>query len=311
MLSFRLVLCFASMLAPGAALAADGRIDIPLEKKPFTTFHYEMEWDKPFLYPLRTASGTVITRKYPFEKNVAGERQDHPWHRGIWFGHGDINGIDFWRELGEGKTGRTEIKFPPKVELADRSALVSADFRLIGPDGTAIVGSVRQEFQITRLDGNNVIDAHFTVSADQGTALKMGDTEEGTFGIRLADEFREDRGAVLMNSDGLVGANKIWGKPAKWVDYSSTVGGEKCGVAVLDHPSNPKHPTFWHARNYALNAANPFGEHDFFKDPKRDGGMTIPAGGKMEFRYRVVIHPGDAKSAGIENLYDEFAKGRK
>ena len=255
MLSFRLVSCLA--IAAAAAMAADGRVDIPLDKKPFTTFHYELEWDKPFLYPLRTASGAVITRS-----------QDHPVQRGLWFGHGDINGIDFWRELGEGKSGRMEIKFPPKVELADRSALLSADFRLIAPDGTAIIGSVRQEFQIARKDDNNVIDARFTVSADQDKPLKMGATEEGPFGIRIADEFREDRSAKA-----------ILGKAAKWVDYSSTVGGEKCGVAVFDHP------------------ANPF---------PRDGGRTIPAGGKMDFRYRVVIHSGDAKSARLESLYDEF-----
>jgi hypothetical protein len=146
-----------------------------------------------------------------------------------------------------------------------------------------------------------------TIFADKGVALKLGDTEEGTFGLRLADEFREDHGATLLNSDGLTGSAKIWGKRAKWVDYTSTIAGQKCGVAIFDHPSNPKHPTYWHARNYGLNAANPFGEHDFYKDKSRDGSMTIPAGGKLEFRYRVVIHPGDAAEAQVEKLYQHFA----
>jgi hypothetical protein len=296
------------LASTGALAAQDGKIDISLTGKPFTSFYWGSDWDKPFLHPLRTPSGTVVTRQYPFVKDVAGERQDHPWHRGIWFGHGDINGVDFWREKVKGKMGRIVAKSAPKMTRQGNSVMLSGEFELVYPEDKTVLGSQREEFRFLQKDGNNYIDGHMTISADKGVALKLGDTEEGTFGLRLADDFREDRGATLLNSDGLVGAAKIWGKRAKWVDYSTTIGGEKCGVAIFDHPANPKHPTYWHARNYALNAANPFGEHDFYKDKSRDGSMTIPAGGKMEFRYRVVIHPGDAKAAKIEKLYEGFAR---
>jgi Methane oxygenase PmoA len=115
-----------------------------------------------------------------------------------------------------------------------------------------------------------------------------------------------ERGATLSNSDGLVTTEKIWGKRAKWVDYSTTLKGQKAGVAILDHVKNPKHPTYWHARGYGLCAANPFGEHDFHNDKSRDGSVTIPKDGKLEFRYRVVIHPGDAKDAKVEELSAAF-----
>ena len=52
----------------------------------------------------------------------------------------------------------------------------------------------------------------------------------------------------------------------------------------------------------AFCAANAFGEHDFHNDKSRDGSVTIPKGGKLEFRYRVVIHTGDAKDAKVEEL---------
>lgn len=138
----------------------------------------------------------------------------------------------------------------------------------------------------------------------------MGDTEEGALGFRFADEFREDRGATLMNSEGLAGAKNIWGKRASWVDYSTTLKGQQAGVAIFDHPKNPKHPTYWHARGYGLNSANPFGEHDFLKDKTRNGSVAIPDGGKLEFRYRVLIHPGDVKTAEVERLYAEYTQQR-
>jgi hypothetical protein len=126
-------------------------------------------------------------------------------------------------------------------------------------------------------------------------------------GFRFRDEFMQDRGATLMNADGLVTTEKIWGKRARWVDYSTTIGGEKVGVTIMDHPRNPKYPTYWHARGYGLCAANPFGERDFSNDKNRDGSLTVPAGGRIEFRYRIVIHPGDAQSAGAEQLSSAYA----
>ena len=156
--------------------------------------------------------------------------------------------------------------------------------------------------------GSRVVDVRVTIRADQGVALKMGDTEEGSLALRLRDEFREDRGAVLSNSDGLIGTKNIWGKRAKWVDYSTVVGSDKVGVTIFDHPGNPKYPTYWHARGYALCAANPFGESDFLKDKTRDGSLAVPAGGSLTFRYRVLIHPGGVDSADTARWAADFAK---
>ncbi len=66
------------------------KIEVNIGGKPFTTFYYGGDFAKPFLHPLRTASGLVVTRGYPLEK-VEGESNDHFWHRGLWFAHGDIN----------------------------------------------------------------------------------------------------------------------------------------------------------------------------------------------------------------------------
>ena len=37
----------------------------------------------------------MVTRGFPLEPRP-GERVDHPHHVGLWFNHGDVNGVDFW-----------------------------------------------------------------------------------------------------------------------------------------------------------------------------------------------------------------------
>src|SRR5262249_17256350 len=99
----------------------------------------------------------------------------------------------------------------------------------------------------------------------------------------------------------------VWGKRAKWVDASGEIEGRKLGVAIFDHPGNPRHPTWWHARDYGLFAANPFGIHDFERKPKRTGDFSVGKGTTARFHWRFLFHDGDAASAGVAAHYDEFA----
>jgi hypothetical protein len=283
----------------------DKRIEIVVDGRPFTTFHYEEKWDKPFLYPLITASGKVISRGYPIEPRE-GEEQDHAWHRGIWYGHGDVSGHDFWRELGADKTGKIIPLGEPSTRAEGGKGILTAELGLQSVKGD-LVGTLREEFSFARADNNMIIDTAITIRADKGQALKFGDTDDGGLGMRLADAFRQDRGAVLRNSDGLEGTENIWGKPAKWVDYTATVDGVPAGVAMFDHPANPRHPTRWHARGYSLCSANPFALRSFTGDKSSDGSYEIAAGESLALRYRVLIHEGETPPASIEEQYQKFA----
>ena len=66
-------ICFALILAlPLAAEVkvqkGDNRVDVEIGGKPFTTFYFGPDTTKPYLHPLHSASGKVITRLYPMEK---------------------------------------------------------------------------------------------------------------------------------------------------------------------------------------------------------------------------------------------------
>ena len=104
-----------------------------------------------------------------------------------------------------------------------------------------------------------------------------------------------------------------WGKRAAWADYHGPLAdGSIIGVALLEHPQNFRHPTWWHARDYGLLSANPFGRHDFEKldDQPHAGDHVIPAGGALSLRYRLVFHRGDEKTAHIAELFRDYAAGK-
>lgn len=281
-----------------------GRVEISIGGQPFSHFYYGAEWPQPFLHPLRTTDGVSITRGYPVEK-VEGETQDHVWHHGLWYAHGNINGVDFWRDKGPAATGRMVIEGEPRIG----NGAVSGVFRLVAP-GETNLGTIEQAFEFRAQGRTRIVDVRITLRAARENALTLGDTEEGALGIRFRDEFREDRGAAITNSDGLSGTKQVWGQRARWVDYTATVAGQRMGATLFDHPANPRHPAFWHARGYGLCAANPFGERDFTKDKTRDGSYTVPAGATAVFRYRVAIHPGPLARMDAEALASDFAKGQ-
>src|SRR5256885_16417816 len=71
------------------------RVDISVDGQPFTSYIWPTTLKKPVLYPLRSATGTIVTRGFPLEPRP-GERVDHPHHAGLWFNYGNVNGFDFW-----------------------------------------------------------------------------------------------------------------------------------------------------------------------------------------------------------------------
>ena len=323
----------ACLLLPLLPLSGNGQKSVELKRsgdqievlmggKPFTTYYFGAQAPKPYLHPLRSAQGAVVTRGFPMRKDIPGESRDHPHHRAMYYAHGDVNGVDFWSEAefeekvpvqvggkqyfaaGRLPNGRTVFTKLEETTSGPDSGTVRALFDLVGPDGKVIA----QETQAYVFRGDastRIIDCEFTTKA-LGTPVKMGDTKEGTFAIRVVKAL-EKPNVRMLNSEGGVGEAQIWGKRANWVDYSGAVEGKKLGIAIFDHPSNPRHPTYWHAREYGLFAVNPFGEHDYYNDPKRDGSITIPAGGSLTFRYRVFIHDGDAAEAKVAAAYERYA----
>lgn len=293
------------------------QIDVSIGDRPFTTYHFDTAQAKPYLQPLRAATGTVVSRGFPLGNEVpeahVKDRSLEPHQRDLYFAHGDINGVNFWAEeafnrfYGEQSMpyGRTTFRKLDVLKGGSESGTVRAEFALEGA-GRGVMGSEIQEYSFSGDRATRRIDCAFTIRADHGP-LTINDTKEGTFAIRVAPELNSPPG-VMVNSRGGRGEPEIWGKQAEWVDYSGTIGNEQVGIAIFDNPRNFRHPTTWHARGYGLFSVNPFGLRAFTSDPKAAGSHRIESGGSLTLRYRVLIHGGDATQANIADAYHRYAR---
>jgi hypothetical protein len=292
-------------------------IQVAIGGKPFTVYHFDPKTAKAYLQPLRDANGVIVTRGYPIGDTIpAANLHDpslEPHQRAMYFGHGNINGYDFWSEevfkkyYGHAETsrwGRMVFRKIDEMRGGPSSGTIRATFDLVGPDHKPFATET-QEFTFRGDKGSRTIDCRFVIDADHGP-VKFGDTKEGTFAIRLAPELNAPQG-TMVDSKGGQGEAQIWGKRADWVNVDGAIKGHTLGVAIFDSPKSFRHPTYWHARGYGLLAANPFGLSFFFHDPKQNGSYTVPAGKSINFQYRVFIHDGNYKQAHVAEQYNKYA----
>ena len=292
------------------------KIGVLIDGEPFTEFFLGGETlTKPYLHPLRAPSGTYVTRMWPMEK-VAEEagiaRPDHLHQRGLWFAHEKVNGLDFWNNDASYTTpnrGKIVLTKLGEVSGGKDHGLIAATFDWTDLAGHRLLTESRRMtfYADPKL---RIIDFDITLTA-AADAVTFGDAKDGAFGLRMRPILQEAGGTGhITNADGMAGERQLWGKPSNWCDYSGAVNGEKVGIAILDHPDNPRHPVRWHARGYGLFAANPFALAAFTADKTKDGSLTIAPGQSVRFRYRVIIHEGDAQDAGIAAQWAEYSGGK-
>lgn len=308
-LSFGFLALFAIALVAARGTAADHvavqptetGVNITLDGQPFTTYLFK-SGAKPILWPIVGPTGKEMTRAYPMRKGNPEEKMDHIHHRSLFFTHGDVNGIDFWAETAKVQ-GTTEHRKLVKAEGGDVGTIVTQN-DWVGPDGKKVLEDERR----LKFGGDkNVrwIDFDITLKATEGP-VTFGDTKEGSFGIRVPATMKVDakKGGEIVSSEGLKNG-EAWGKSAAWVDYHGPVEGETLGIAVLNHPSSFRYPTYWHVRTYGLYAANPFGLKSFGAD--KDGTYVLEKGQSLNLRYLVIFHKGDEKEAKIADAFQAFA----
>jgi hypothetical protein len=280
------------------------KISIRIHGQPYTDFFVAgAEVTKPYLHPLRAASGTYVTRMWPMEK-VAEEagiaKPDHPHHRGVWFAHESVNGLDFWNNDAAYTTpnrGKIVLDKIGAIRNGKAQGSLAATFDWTDLQGHKLLTESRV---MTFYDDPKLRIIDFDITLTPVEKVTFGDGKDGAFGIRLRPALNEDKGSGhIVNADGLETEKQVWGKPSNWCDYSGEINGEKVGIAILDHPANPHHPVRWHARAYGLFAANPFGLAVFTGDKSRNGSIAVEPGQTLRFRYRVIVHPGDVKTADI------------
>lgn len=236
----------------------------------FTSVVYEPDFVRPFMGPVYTSFGDSFTRFEPFHR-------EHPHQRSVFVGIGDVNGVDFWNEVGENK-GKMVLDSILRAEGGEKATIsVKLIWKTIDSE-RPLVDEIRT-ICFEKTADCIAVSLHLKFIAAYGD-VTFGETKEaGPLGIRVADALRVDDGnGTFVNSEGGINEEQCWGKVAKWCNYYGTLSGRIVGIAAYDRKNNPRYPTAWHIRDYGLMAANNL----FFKGPEH-----ISAGETLEYDYLI------------------------
>jgi hypothetical protein len=310
------------------------RVEVFVDGKLFTSYIWPDSLKKPVLYPLLAATGTDITRGFPLNPRP-GERVDHPHHVGLWFNHGDLNGVDFWNNstgLSPERQKRmgtiTHRRIASTKNGKDSGELV-VEMDWIMPDGKVVLQETTKFIfyagsQLRALDRITTLKAQ----ADQ---VVFRDSKEGLFGLRVRRELEHpaDKAEIFTDASGKATAvpkldntgvtglyrssegklgDAVWGTRATWTMLTGRIGDELITLAILDHPKNPGFPTYWHARGYGLFAANPLGAEQF-TGGREKLNFTIKPDKEVTFRHRLMILSEGTAPGIVQTEFKRFAEG--
>jgi hypothetical protein len=312
---------------------ADRRVDVTVGGTPFTSYIYPASLKKPVLYPLRAASGTVVTRGYPLEPR-AGERVDHPHHAGLWFNYGNVSGLDFWNN----STAIKDSAAPHMGTILHRAVrgvtsgagegTLDVTNEWVNYRGRALLREDTR-FVFRARPGVRLVDRVTTLTA-LDSAVSFTDDKEGLIGMRVArgleqpsttpEKFIDASGRTtdvpVLDNAGVTGkyvssegneGDAVWGTRGRWTMLTGSLDNQAVTLAILDHPKNVGFPTYWHARGYGLFAANNLGQKAM-SGGKDELNFTLAAGKSVTFRHEVLILNGAATSVDLERYYAAFAK---
>ena len=294
---------------------AQQKVIINIDGNPFTEFIYTDTMEKPFLYPIYAPNGQTITRGFPWHPEP-NDPVDHPHHIGLWFNYENVNGLDFWNNsfaiAPEKKKQYGWIRTEKIVETKSGQEGKIVYFANWTDQQKNILLQEKTTYTFSVVNNNRVIDRTTELTAAQD--VTMPDVKDGMLGLRVAHElelpikqsknYTDDKGNVTkvistkdasvtgnyLTSEGKMG-DSAWGTRGNWCMLYGKKGGDSISIVIIDHPNNPGYPTYWHARNYGLFAANPLGQK-VFSDGKQILNFKLNKGQSTIFRYRVVIASG-------------------
>lgn len=311
----------------------ENRVEVMIGGKHFTSFIFPSDLEKPVLYPIVAPNGQVVTRGFPLEKRN-GERIDHPHHVGLWLNYESVNGLDFWNNSynipadKKSKYGWIRNISVERMENGKNKGILGYSAKWENQTGLVLLNE-QTTFIFSGLSDLRTIDRITTLTAGKDSVF-FKDVKDGMLGIRLTkelefatdkvEEFTDSQGNITkvsasgngangnyLTSEGVTGIN-AWGTRGNWCMLYAEKAGQPLGVTIIDHPKNPGYPTYWHARDYGLFAANPLGQQVFSKG-KETLNLNLKPGESVTFRYRIIINSGRImKAEELEEQAKDFSK---
>ena len=257
--------------------------------------HYHAQHRLPYFHPVRTPAGRLVSLAVP---------QDHPWHVGLYFAWRFVNGVNCWEPgVGGAAAGPVRVESDPGGTVVLRQGLLW---------GAAGAEPLREERQVVvhppapagdgyLLDWTGVFlaDGPVTLACTPPPSEVSWGGYAG-LSLRLPRSFYNAR---VRDAAGRESAERVHGQPGAWCDCTGKADGEPdgvCGAALIEHPSNPRHPS----PSFALTAGTlQFIQRAFLWS----GPLLLGAGDSFCLRYRVWLHDGEPDPAEVAAEAARFA----
>jgi hypothetical protein len=284
--------------AAGSAVPAmsaerlDDRIVVRVKNQTFTSYRFGAGQKYPYFYPV---NGPLTARTITTESAMP-----YPHHRSLFFGCDKVNGGNYWQEGNE--QGQIVSKGASIAKNGPDFVLLQDDCEWRQPGQNPIIADhrdIRIEAPSAEL---RIIDFHVTLTAL--TDIRIERTNHALFSARVEPQLSVSSGGTLINAEGATAEKGTYGVGSAWCDYSGKHLGVTEGIAIFDSPGNRWFPCKWFTRDYGFFSPTPM-------EWIGQEGFTLRQGERLPLRYRVVVHAGDVRQAGIGNLFLQWQTAEK
>jgi len=275
-----------------------------------TRYHFGSGLVRPFWYPIVAPGGQTLTRMgHPHDPN------SHRHHYSVWISHNKINGVDFWADgTGAKIVCRQVLQYEDGDEEASMVSLNAWQDKegkpqLLERRRTAVrpwpLGSVAPSGKDRpEAAGDWLMVVDLQLESPGAAPVVLEQTPFGMIGVRMAKTIGvHDGGGRILNSAGQVNESQVFRKPARWVDYSGPVAQRgadvvSAGITLMDHPSNPGHPTPFHVREDGWMGVS----------LTLRGSLKILPGQPLRLRYGLWVHRGVPTVREVDPRWEAFSR---
>ena len=261
-------------------------------------WHFGTQYERPFFFPFNGPSGSTLTRM----GHPGAENHDH--HRSVWFAHNNVDGSNFWSNRSD---ARVRQKHWYRYLSGEDEGVMAVRLGWYDKDNVELMDSDVVVALRPMSDDQYTLEIQLICRPPAGKQdVTLGKTNFGFLAVRVAESVSSYFGdGKITNSEGMVGEPNIFGKPARWMDYSGTVpvgvGPDRTtrveGITYFDHPDNPRYPTHWHVRQDGWMGAS-FCMHE---------ALVVTADKPLTLRYMLWSHQGACNADAAAKLASEFA----
>jgi hypothetical protein len=288
-----LLVAGTATFAQVAASRIGNRIDVTVNGNLFTQYIFSDDEKYPFFFPVNGPSGFSVTSM---------RNSLYPHHSSLFFGCDRVNGGNYWQEgldRGRIRSVRADI-----LKSGKDSVVISNECIWSRPDAESPIRDVRT-ITITA-PSKDLFQIDFDIRLDMLMDVTIEKTNHSFFSARMAPALSVVNGGTMVNAEGDRGEKGdagTFGKRSPWMDYYGTLNGITEGMAILQHPSNPWYPSPWFTRDYGFFSPTPM-----YWPADEKNGTRFRKGDALILHYRVLVHSGDTKTAGIADAFKQYSK---